>query len=990
MRSGVVVALATALLYSHAAAYELVVNTTSTWSYLDNNADLGATAWRSLAFNDAAWKTGRGQIGFGDGDENTLVPVNTTTTTYYFRKVVNLGVDPANLTACVFGVLADDGAVLWVNGIEVGRKNMGAQPAVKHTDLALTSLSTSTDEGLLEYYSFNPAGVLRQGDNVFAVEVHQGPSGGSDLSFDGFVLLSNERDVPFLLFGPVSQALSKTSVAVKWFTSSPTLSRVFYSTVLGTPVRLLRVQGATLKTAQSETVTGLTADTPYSFTVGASDPDLPGPVMLASGQWNLLPSTTTALPAWSDFLFLGDAGTGLAEQTKLATALSVFKTNTGSTLSNIVTLGGAAYPSSTLDDLKGKFMKPYSRLLSSAFTYGVWGVRETLNNTASPAAGPYFDTFFPVAAPVAGTASGSRLYYSFDWGAVHFVVLDSVSSNRSDAGPMVTWLRSDLAATRAANTSRWLVAVSHHAPYTSGVDNSDTNVNSAELRRNVLPVLESFGLDLFIAGHTRAYERTVLLSGFNGTSTTYNASRFAKMTGAGPYFKPVGLTPNDGAVYVVAGSAGGATETSSLIKSYMAKTSATTGAVILSASLSTLDVRFLNADGAVVDRFQVYKVAMNTSVPSATPAPASPTATATASTTATAGGTPSSSPSPATVTPSTSVVPTKSAGSTAVTPSLTATVTPTATKSVVPAVSGSTAVTPSVTPTATKSGVPAASGSTAVTPSVTPTATKSVVPAVSGSTAVTPSVTPTVTATVTKSAVPAASSAVPAASSAVGSTAVTPSVTSSVAATVTRSTVPAASTAVATPSAPVATSTVHTTASPSSPVVPSASTSPAAASASSSPLATPSASIESATPLVTPSAAATANESPEASAAPSTPSSSPSPTSSVGSNSGQCECSCLRLECCGTVSASLLSECATSNASSSSSYRTSTIVATVGSVVGAVLLSAVGLFVMQRFRQQGGGGAKKKRQGGDVLMGAATPIKASAGTTVENQSLLDA
>jgi hypothetical protein len=45
---------------------------------------------------------------------------------------------------------------------------------------------------------------------------------------------------------------------------------------------------------------------------------------------------------------------------------------------------------------------------------------------------------------------------------------------------------------------------------------------------------------------------------------------------------------------------------------------------------------------------------------------------------------------------------------------------------------------------------------------------------------------------------------------------------------------------------------------------------------------------------------------------------------------------------------------------------------------------------MQRFRQQGGGGAKKKRQGGDVLMGAATPIKASAGTTVENQSLLDA
>jgi len=65
----------------------------STWKYLDNGTNQG-TAWRALTFNDAAWKSGPGQLGYGDGDEATVVSYGTTSSakyiTTYFRKAITI------------------------------------------------------------------------------------------------------------------------------------------------------------------------------------------------------------------------------------------------------------------------------------------------------------------------------------------------------------------------------------------------------------------------------------------------------------------------------------------------------------------------------------------------------------------------------------------------------------------------------------------------------------------------------------------------------------------------------------------------------------------------------------------------------------------------------------------------------------------------------------------------------------------------------------
>ena len=70
----------------------LLVPRGSAWRYLDNGSDQG-TAWRDPAFVDTAWKMGAAQLGYGDGDEATIVSFGGNSdakfiTTYFRRSFV--------------------------------------------------------------------------------------------------------------------------------------------------------------------------------------------------------------------------------------------------------------------------------------------------------------------------------------------------------------------------------------------------------------------------------------------------------------------------------------------------------------------------------------------------------------------------------------------------------------------------------------------------------------------------------------------------------------------------------------------------------------------------------------------------------------------------------------------------------------------------------------------------------------------------------------
>jgi len=219
---------------------------------------------------------------------------------------------------------------------------------------------------------------------------------------------------------------------------------------------------------------------------------------------------------------------------------------------------------------------------------------------------PYFDIFtLPTQGEAGGVPSGTEHYYSFDYGPVHFICLDSQSSNRQPGSPMLTWLENDLSATQA----RWTVAYWHHPPYSHGSHNSDTEIELIEMRQNALPILEAHGVDLVLCGHSHAYERSMLIDGHYGTSDTLSPGMIkdsgdGKPKGDGPYTKTTGA--HAGAVYTVCGVSG-QVSSGTLDHPVMVTSLATLGSMVIDIVDNRLTARFLASNGLIRDSFVILK-----------------------------------------------------------------------------------------------------------------------------------------------------------------------------------------------------------------------------------------------------------------------------------------------------------------------------------------------------------------------------------------------
>jgi hypothetical protein len=160
-----------------------LVSTGSVWKYLDDGSDQG-TVWVAPGFDDSTWASGPAQLGYGDGDEATVVgfgqdPANKFVTTYFRRSFAVTSA--ASITGLTVRLLRDDGGVVYLNGVEVFRSNMPPGPILFNT-LAVASVG-GADEST--FFSADvPPGLLVNGQNVLAVEIHQNATPSSDLSFD--------------------------------------------------------------------------------------------------------------------------------------------------------------------------------------------------------------------------------------------------------------------------------------------------------------------------------------------------------------------------------------------------------------------------------------------------------------------------------------------------------------------------------------------------------------------------------------------------------------------------------------------------------------------------------------------------------------------------------------------------------------------------------------------------------------------------------------
>jgi hypothetical protein len=198
------------------AANQFLVSTNLVWSYLDDGSDPGA-AWRTLTFDDAAWRTGRAELGFGDGDEVTVIRrtndvTGATNITFYFRHEFTVN-DPTDYTNLVVDLRRDDGGVVYINNTEVFRSNMTNGPGVPvlSTDFAGNNTGSET---AFNSTNINPS-VLVPGLNIIAVEIHQQNLTSSDVSFD--LQLRGQYPAGPTLF------IDRTngSVTLSWFPNVP-------------------------------------------------------------------------------------------------------------------------------------------------------------------------------------------------------------------------------------------------------------------------------------------------------------------------------------------------------------------------------------------------------------------------------------------------------------------------------------------------------------------------------------------------------------------------------------------------------------------------------------------------------------------------------------------------------------------------------------------------------------------------------------------------
>jgi hypothetical protein len=301
---------------------------------------------------------------------------------------------------------------------------------------------------------------------------------------------------------------------------------------------------------------------------------------------------------------MGDFGTGNTIQKDVRDAYYNFSKDKYTNI--VLWLGDNAYPTGTDDQYSSNVFTPYKDILKKSLVYSTCGNHDLFYSNTEKQTGPYFDNFtFPVNGECGGVASSTEAYYSFNYSNIHFVCLEAnVDSFKNKTEDMIQWLRADL----SANKMKWIIAYFHCPPYSKGYHDSDKNYNMTFMREKVVPILEEFGTDLVLSGHDHDYERTYLLNGHYGISSTLKKSMIVDKGSKGI---PVKYTKksNKGTIYMVVGCAG---ELQQIQSSWPHKAMAkyynkVYGSLVIDVSGNTLSGKMISNQRTVVDDFVIEK-----------------------------------------------------------------------------------------------------------------------------------------------------------------------------------------------------------------------------------------------------------------------------------------------------------------------------------------------------------------------------------------------
>ncbi|HYK46503.1 MAG TPA: metallophosphoesterase, partial [Parafilimonas sp.] len=322
----------------------------------------------------------------------------------------------------------------------------------------------------------------------------------------------------------------------------------------------------------------------------------------------------------------GDCGNNSSNQVNVKNA---YRTYVGNNATDLwLLLGDNAYNAGLDAEYQSNFFNVYKAdLLKNIMLFPTPGNHDYANDATRQDDHniPYLANFtLPKNGECGGVASGKEEYYSFDYGDIHFICLDSYGEENNKrfydtTSAQILWLKSDL----AANQRKWTIVFWHHPPYTMGSHNSDTESELVSVRMNLNRILERFGVDLVLNGHSHDYERSYLINDHFGLENTFSFATNAVSNSSAKYDGTANSCPylttsakvKHGTVYVVAGSAGqlGGTQASFPHAAMYYSNATTGGSLVLEVQGNRLDAKFVAADNTIKDQFTIEKDVNKTS-----------------------------------------------------------------------------------------------------------------------------------------------------------------------------------------------------------------------------------------------------------------------------------------------------------------------------------------------------------------------------------------
>jgi hypothetical protein len=409
---------------------------------------------------------------------------------------------------------------------------------------------------------------------------------------------------PALERGPYLQLGTPTRMIVRWRTDRDSDSRLRYGPAPDQLDTAIDVPGS--RSEHEIAITGLSPDTLYYYAVGTAAETLAGGD--ADHFFRTSPPAGTAKPfrIW----VIGDSGTADANARAVRDAYLAFA---GAEPADVwLMLGDNAYSDGLDSEYTSAVFETYPQILRNTVVWPSPGNHEFGASDSPTQSGPYYEAFtLPTAAEAGGVPSGTEAYYSFDYGNVHLIALDSHDTDRSVDGAMYAWLEADL----QANDRDFTIVYWHHPPYSKGSHDSDDPDEDRliDMRQNFVPLLEDYGVDLQLSGHSHSYERSMLIDGHYGPSSSFNSAHVVDAgdgdpLGDGSYRKDaVGPVPHLGAVYSVVGSSGNRSTGHPLDHPVMVRGIPYWGSLLIEIADGRLHAYWIDKDGLVEDEFAIDK-----------------------------------------------------------------------------------------------------------------------------------------------------------------------------------------------------------------------------------------------------------------------------------------------------------------------------------------------------------------------------------------------